>query len=48
MKGRAIQLTLPKDVAEKVEKEAKSRGLSMSSYIRMLVFEKIGVGKNEG
>jgi predicted DNA binding CopG/RHH family protein len=48
MKGRAIQLTLPKEIAERVETEAKSRGLSLSSYIRMLVFEKIGVGKNEG
>ncbi len=47
MRGRLIQLTVPKEVAKRIESEAKSRGLSIASYVRMLIYEKMEVGKNE-
>ena len=47
MRGRLIQLRVPEEVAERVEIEAKSKGLSIASFVRMLLYEKIGVGRNE-
>lgn len=36
-----LQLVLPKELKEKVHKKAKENGLSMSTYIRVVLIEKL-------
>jgi len=34
-----VVVYLPKDVTEMIEKEAEEKGLSLSSYLRMVILE---------
>jgi len=34
-----VVVYLPKDVAERLEKEAEEKGLSLSAYLRMLILD---------
>jgi hypothetical protein len=34
-----VVVYLPQDIAERLEKEAEEKGLSLSAYIRMLLIE---------
>ena len=39
--GRAIRVVIPQDLEEKVEAEAKRRGLALSTAVRMLLLERV-------
>ena len=39
-------LTMEEDIKKELEKQAKSMGLSISAYVRMLVMEKFNSNKN--
>lgn len=41
MEKTTIHINLDKDLKRYIEKKAKEKGLSLSSYIRMLLMEKM-------
>lgn len=40
MKSRRIYIRLSEDEVKMVERQAKKKGLAVSAYIRMLIYEK--------
>ncbi len=40
MKNSIIQFTIDEDIKRQLEKEAKEKGLSLSSYIRLIILER--------
>ena len=41
-KCKTLQTYLPQDIADLVEEEAGARGLSVSSWLRMLILSRFG------
>ena len=39
--GKNVLVRLPNEITEKLRKEAERKGLSLSSYIRMLLYERL-------
>lgn len=40
MKSSIIQFTIDEDIKRQLEKESKQKGLSLSSYIRLIILER--------